>query len=851
MKEGSLFNIILLVVVFFAPLQSQIQYLFPIPNSDYHTKETVLVLRFENTSPKELTNFHTFITVTGERSGSVSGTTIECLDKKTINFKSNRSFLPGEMVTVHMNPKKMGYSRAFLDTVFQFKISDDVSIQQPVTPLYHITQSNISNPNASLGKSDGLDPIIRNGISIPSDFPWVNISINENPDTGYIFLNNWGGPPYNMILNNDGNPIWYWKTEDRQRDFKVQPDGRLTMRVRSGYGGGGHIALDSSYAIVDTFFAPPGYVVDEHELQVFPNGNYLLIVLEWRIENMSLIVPGGNPSAVITGNHLVEMDANDNQIFIWRCWDNFEITDAIHENLTANNIDYVHMNAIEVDLDGNLLVSSRHMDEITKINRLTGEIIWRLGGRNDDFAWDDADRISYQHDIRVLPNGNYTVFDNGNFHQPGYSRALELQIDTLYWTVSKEWQYRDSPDKFTWWMGNVQRLPSGNTLINWADGSLPKITEVRTDGSKALELNFENGAHCYRVFKFPWKGVAKIPYLMVEPYFDRITLLFNKFGDEDIAYYNIYGSVTPQPTDILATSEEPFVHLFDLDNLNNYYFRVTAVNSSGEESDYSNEEMIYVRIIPPGDNMIINGDFSEGSDYWDFYVNTSEANASHFVPGSEEIEIEISDGGSEYWHVQTLYPNLTLLEGHEYLFEFDAYASENRLIEAEIKKNGSPWTNYSRIGLTYLTEIKEHFSHQFTMSEPNEFQARVEFNVGADNGDVFIDNVSLKEVVTGINHPDIVIPTTYKLNNNFPNPFNPITTISYQVPDLSYVSIIIYNVLGEKLETLINLQHGPGIHEIVFDGSKYSSGVYYYQMMARSLNGSISYNQVKKMMLIK
>jgi hypothetical protein len=477
--------------------------------------------------------------------------------------------------------------------------------------------------------------------------------------------------------------------------------------------------------------------------------------------------------------------------------------------------------------------------------------MWRLGGENDDFAWDDPDRISYQHDIRVLPNGNYTVFDNGNHHQPSYSRAMELQIDTLYWIAAKAWEFRDYPDKYSWFMGNVQRLPSGNTLINWADRHLPKITEVRPDGSKALELNFVNEALCYRVFKFPWEGKAKKPYLMVEPYFDRITLLFNKFGDTDIAHYNIYGGVNPQPTDVMATSKQPFIHLFDLNNLYNYYFRVTAVNSEGQESEYSNEEIVYVRIIPPGENMITNGDFSDGFNYWNFYVETSEAGASQIINGAEELEIQISDAGTDYWHIQATYPNLTLIEGDNYLFEFDAYAEQSRLIEADVKMAEDPWTNYSRKGLTYLTPTKEHISHQFTMNEANDFQARIEFNIGEENIDVIIDNVSLREVVTSIHEPEDVIPTRYNLSQNYPNPFNPITTITYQVPELSDVSISIYNLLGEKVKTLINLPHNPGVHKIAFDGSEMSSGVYFYQMTATSVRGTNPYNHIKKMMLIK
>jgi len=851
MKSRFLFMIGFLCLLSNIALQAEIQYLHPIPGSENHPKETVLIIRFNDTKPEDITNLHTFISVSGDKSGDYDGRIIRCNDGKTINYQTSDYFKAGEKITVRLTPQTTGFAQAVLDTSFSFTIKDQQYAPTPTQFLKYSDDPFIS-VNANTQKQNAtFDPIIRNGISIPSDFPWVDISIKNNPDSGYIFLNNWGGPPYNMILDNDGNPIWYWKTDDRQRDFKVQPDGRLTMRVREGYGGGGHIALDSTYSVVDTFFAPPGYAVDEHELQVRPNGNYYIIALEWQIWDMSDIVPGGNPSAIVVGNHVVEMDADDNPLFIWRCWDNYTITDAVHEDLTAGFIDYIHMNAIEVDLDGNLLVSCRHMDEITKVNRQTGRIMWRLGGVNDDFAWDDPDRITYQHDIRVLSNGNYTIFDNGNHHDPSFSRAIELKLDTLYWTASTVWEFRDNPDKYTWWMGNVQRLPSGNTLINWADGSLPKVTEVAPDGTKELELNFENGAHCYRVFKFPWKGKAIRPYLILESYPDRITLLFNKFGDEDISHYNIYGGKSPNPDQVIATSHQPFVHLYELDNLSDYYFRVTAVNSSDDESEYSNEEHVFVNIIPPGENMVVNGDFSDGFNYWNFYVEQSEASADHLINSSGELEIQISSGGSSNWHVQALYPNLVLVEGSEYLFEFDAYATQNRYIQAELEKDGNPWTNYSKMGLSYITQEKQRFSRQFIMEEPTDFNSRIVFNVGAENTDIFIDNVSLRGVVTNLIEDTQDIPPLYFLGKNYPNPFNPITTFRYHVPYLSHVSIVVYTILGESVKTVIDKTHHPGVYALTIDGSDLSSGLYFYQMAAQSIDGSNSFKQVRKLVILK
>lgn len=92
---------------------------------------------------------------------------------------------------------------------------------------------------------------------------------------------------------------------------------------------------------------------------------------------MDTIVQGGDSATVVTGNIIQGLDQNKNVIFQWRSWDHFQITDATPDiDLTAHTIDYVHCIAVELDDDGNILISSRHINEITKINIQTGDIIW-------------------------------------------------------------------------------------------------------------------------------------------------------------------------------------------------------------------------------------------------------------------------------------------------------------------------------------------------------------------------------------------------------------------------------------------------------------------------------------------
>ena len=208
---------------------------------------------------------------------------------------------------------------------------------------------------------------------------------------------------------------------------------------------------------------------------------------------MSQIVPGGNPAATVYGLIVQEVDTHRNVVFEWRSWDHIDITDS-NQDLTAQVIDLIHGNAVGLDFDGNLLISSRHLDEVTKINRQTGAIIWRWGGKRNQFTFiGDNRRFSHLHDIRLLPNGHYTLYDNGNGLTPEYSRALEYVLDQTHKTATLVWEYRNTPDVFAWGMGNAQRLPNGNTMIGWGT-TVPTLTEVTPDGRKAFELTMDRDA---------------------------------------------------------------------------------------------------------------------------------------------------------------------------------------------------------------------------------------------------------------------------------------------------------------------------------------------------------------------
>jgi hypothetical protein len=131
-----------------------------------------------------------------------------------------------------------------------------------------------------------------------------------------------------------------------------------------------------------------------------------------------------------------------------------------------------------------------------------------MGGKNNQFTLvGDTLWFSHQHAIRRIANGNVTLFDNGNFHSPPYSRALEYTLDETNHTAQLVWQYRNTPDSYGNAMGYVERLPNGSTLISWGTGK-PDIIEVAPNGTKVMEMSLPASVASYRAFRQNWSSSA-------------------------------------------------------------------------------------------------------------------------------------------------------------------------------------------------------------------------------------------------------------------------------------------------------------------------------------------------------
>jgi hypothetical protein len=107
------------------------------------------------------------------------------------------------------------------------------------------------------------------------------------------------------------------------------------------------------------------------------------------------------------------------------------------------------------------------------------------------------------------------------------------------------------------------------------------------------------------------------------------------------------------------------------------------------------------------------------------------------------------------------------------------------------------------------------------------------------NGDISISPS------VGVKEPQNNLPTKFELYQNFPNPFNPATTIQFDIPEASFVTLKLYNILGQEVAMLVNEKKDAGKYQVIFDGSKLSSGVYFYRLTASD------FIKTKKLLLMK
>jgi arylsulfotransferase ASST len=377
----------------------------------------------------------------------------------------------------------------------------DVNVLGLLASTHYSTVTTVWGQGGEVRRVVGPDVVTD---SLPASLPQITTQAFGVPPVGLtafaVFTSSLAPPTCALIVDSIGRVRWYVVASNGFiTDLQPQPNRHFTLSQRVAGASQAYDELDVAGNVLRSWTASGAYGTDNHELRLTSRGTGILLGFD--VKTIDLTAFGGSPTAQVVGNVLEEVDSAGQTPFVWNAFDHFSITDIDPSiSLATPTVDWNHGNAIEVDQDGNYLVSFRHESEITKIDSRTGNVIWRWGGVKNQFTFTgDTLMFSFQHGIRRLRNGHYILFDNGDTHNPPFSRAVEYVLDQNAKVATLVWSYRPSPDIFSPFIGFAQRLANANTLVTF--GPQGTLHEVLPSGQLAWQLSLPPGNWIYRAYR--------------------------------------------------------------------------------------------------------------------------------------------------------------------------------------------------------------------------------------------------------------------------------------------------------------------------------------------------------------
>lgn len=323
-----------------------------------------------------------------------------------------------------------------------------------------------------------------------------------------------------MILDHRGRLVWFEPTPGLATNLQVQSyrgEPVLTYWMGSivkGIGSGEGVVLDASYRRVATVRAGNGARTDLHDFVLTPEGTALVTAYRKRSADLSSV--GGPADGEVEDSLVQEIDvASGKLLHEWRSLDHVGV-DESYASPAHGAFDYFHVNSASLDADGQLLVSARNTWTLYKLDRSTGAVIWRLGGKKSDFTMGPGTNFEWQHHTRRLPDGRISIFDDGATPPvESQSRAILLNLDEASHVATLDRAYTHPAKLLAGYEGSVQVLPDGHVFVGWGDE--PYFTEFDQAGSVLLDGRFPTNDQSYRAFRSTWVGrPSKAPDIVVE-----------------------------------------------------------------------------------------------------------------------------------------------------------------------------------------------------------------------------------------------------------------------------------------------------------------------------------------------
>ncbi len=475
-------------------------------------------------------------------------------------------------------------------------------------------------------------PQVWSFVSEPNLHP-MKISVNVlNPGIapGLIFVAPYAfsadamyGQTGSLIMDSTGNPFWFRPLSSpnlMNTDFRVQqlggkpvltfwqgtlatPPTYTNVPGGSSEPGSCYYILDNTYEVVTTISARNNFTSDIHEFLLTPNNTALF--LSTKTVPMDLTPYGGPKYGYVQDFAIQEVDLQtDELIFFWDALEHIPLTDSFEPASSAtssgNIWDAYHCNSIGLtDTSSDIILSGRNTWTIYRINKPTGNIVWRLGGKQSSFTIESGAEFSWQHDARFLSGtvatSTISMFDDncceGETVPPGTppSHGLVLQLDLTAMTASMMTSYYHDPLINVASQGNVQTLPNSNKFVGW--GQSQYFSEFaaagNTEADPSLNLLYDaelpGNNYTYRAYRNAWVGTPYYPpSIAVRSKSGQTTVYASWNGSTETTTWQVFAGKKSGKLTLVAIQAKFGFETAITTAAKGPYFQVKAINAGGE-----------------------------------------------------------------------------------------------------------------------------------------------------------------------------------------------------------------------------------------------------------------------------
>jgi len=339
---------------------------------------------------------------------------------------------------------------------------------------------------------------------------------DRDPAAGDILTTNGPGPGRGgpLIYTSQGQLVWFDQLRRglSAEDLTVQRyaghrdltfwEGNL---IKLGFGLGEDVVMSSRYRVVATVRGGNGLAADLHDFRIAPHD--VAYISAYNPIRCNLATAGGSRDGVLIDTAVEAIDIRTGLVrWEWNALDHVSVRQSRYLPPAGRPWDWFHLNSIDYEPDGDIFISARNTWAGYQIAAGRGRILWTLGGAGSSFRMGPGTQTAWQHDGRILPDGNVTFFDDGsNPPVHSQSRAVRIALDFKHHRARLVSAFtHEAPPLLATSQGNVQTLANGDAVVGF--GGVPEISEYSPSGAVLFDAHLPYDMLFYRVYRFRWSG---------------------------------------------------------------------------------------------------------------------------------------------------------------------------------------------------------------------------------------------------------------------------------------------------------------------------------------------------------